>query len=309
MKISSHLFILFFYFIIEFWEIIQLLESEGETFSYLCKNGLKSNVNKESLIALFSNNERSKGVTFYEFPKIKNSEMKIGALTKYDIPQYIQNIPNGFSCICTIGEANKIKIALGKKRNQTIDKYFDKKKEKCDKKEIESDQDCLIEPLPNNKHKYCHLCKIKYNNYIEHIYCYDHLVNRELCPSFNGIRSTFTRICNFWKNKQNESNTISNNICKYHQSNAQEKNKISQGNFEDYNSLLKISSQLNKSFKKGCEAKRKIINNSTLSTSQSFPIIPPVKKRKKKDFILDKNTKITISIKDLKKLMEGNLRK
>ena len=75
-------------------------------FKKLQKAGLSSKSNMESLIALI---DKTKNLAYYSFPLIKKEVFRNSALTKYDIPQYIKGMPDGYSIICTIEEATKIR--------------------------------------------------------------------------------------------------------------------------------------------------------------------------------------------------------
>ena len=66
-------------------------------------------MNKESLIALYTSKDGNKKVNYYSFPLIKKERWLKGAKTKYDIPQYIEGIPEGFAIFCTTKEAGKVR--------------------------------------------------------------------------------------------------------------------------------------------------------------------------------------------------------
>ena len=61
------------------------------------------------MIAVYLKNNSYQKMHFHEFPVIKESKWRIGAITKYDIPQYIRNIPEEYPAICTIKEAGMVK--------------------------------------------------------------------------------------------------------------------------------------------------------------------------------------------------------
>ena len=88
---------------------MEKFDSQEETFNFLKKKGVNSNANKESLIALFIPNNAYQNLHLHEFPLIKENKYKIGAVSKYDIPQYIREIPEEYSAFCTIKEAGKLK--------------------------------------------------------------------------------------------------------------------------------------------------------------------------------------------------------
>jgi hypothetical protein len=261
----------------------------------LAKKGINSKVNKESLIALYLSDNIYQQIHFYEFPLIKNMKYKSGAKTKYDIPQYFEDMPDDFPIFCTIKEANTIKriqnkiTEEGKSKKNKSDK--DKDKENKKKKEVRNSNNKEIniqdEPLPNESHKFCHLCKKRFDNYILHINSKKHNENRnKQKDAFKNINNIFKRINNFWNNNEDKKFENKNSI-----SNISDLKKDFLEKEEDDNNKfkLKIFTQISQNVKEGCKAKKKlIINNSQLSTTQSLPIIQP-KKRKRNDLIKNKS--------------------
>ena len=261
----------------------------------MAKKGINSKVNKESLIALYLSDNIYQQIHFYEFPLIKNMKYKSGAKTKYDIPQYFEDMPDDFPIFCTIKEANTIKriqnkiTEEGKSKKNKSDK--DKDKENKKKKEVRNSNNKEIniqdEPLPNESHKFCHLCKKRFDNYILHINSKKHNENRnKQKDAFKNINNIFKRINNFWNNNEDKKFENKNSI-----SNISDLKKDFLEKEEDDNNKfkLKIFTQISQNVKEGCKAKKKlIINNSQLSTTQSLPIIQP-KKRKRNDLIKNKS--------------------
>ena len=254
---------------------------------------------------------------FHEFPVIKEAKWKMGALTKYDIPQYIRNMPEEYPPICTIKEAsilrnNKKKEEKEKKKKMQIDlELNNNKKEKennsiantykkststnnlsisKDKKSNDNNNiNLLDEPIPNELHKYCHLCKKQFDNYLRHINSKNHKeTSLKYSDTFNSIKNVFNRVNTFWNNKSENNNNNSKNkntISSNNLNEIEEKIENDMDELSDNNNLkIKLFSQINQSTRDGCKAKKKILinNNSQLSTAQSFPMIPP-KKRKKND--------------------------
>ena len=138
---------------------------------------------------------------------------KSGAKTKYDIPQYFEDMPDDFPIFCTIKEANTIKriqnkiTEEGKNKKNKSDK--DKDKENKKKKEVRNSNNKEIniqdEPLPNESHKFCHLCKKRFDNYILHINSKKHNENRnKQKDAFKNINNIFKRINNFWNNNEDK---------------------------------------------------------------------------------------------------------
>ena len=89
--------------------VIKHFDKEEESFNNICRHGLNSNTNKESLLAVCLPNSMSKKLHYFSFPLIKEEKWIIGAKTKYDIPQYIEGIPDGFAIFCTTSEAGKVR--------------------------------------------------------------------------------------------------------------------------------------------------------------------------------------------------------
>jgi len=250
---------------------------------------------------------------FHEFPAIKESRWRNGALTKYDIPQYIRNMPEEYPAICTVKEAGmlrniKKKEEKEKKKKMQIDlelNNFKKEKENNflantykksvssnnlniskDKKSNNNNINLLEEPIPNELHKYCHLCKKQFDNYLRHINSKNHKeTSLKYTDTFKSIKNVFNRINTFWNNKNDNNSQSKSNKSSHNLNEIEEKIENDIEELNDTNNLkIKLFSQINQSIREGCKAKKKILinNNSQLSTAQSFPMIPP-KKRKKND--------------------------
>ena len=269
---------------------------------------------------MYLKNNSYQKMHFHEFPVIKESKWRIGAITKYDIPQYIRNIPEEYPAICTIKEAGMVKNIKKKeekekkkkiqmelelntnkkekenniltnnnknKNNQLSCKKIDKSKEK-EKGSNNNNTNILEEPIPNEMHKYCHLCKKQFDNYLRHINSKNHKeTTLKYSDTFKSIKNVFNRINTFWEDKKNnnEQKQSKKNNTSFNLTEIEEKieNDIEEIN-ENQNLKMKLLSQFNPSTRDGCKAKKKILitNNSQLSTAQSFPMIPP-KKRKKNE--------------------------
>ena len=250
---------------------------------------------------------------FHEFPAIKESRWRNGALTKYDIPQYIRNMPEEYPAICTVKEAGmlrniKKKEEKEKKKKMQLDlelNNFKKEKENNsltntykksvssnnlniskDKKSNNNNISLLEEPIPNELHKYCHLCKKQFDNYLRHINSKNHKeTSLKYTDTFKSIKNVFNRINTFWNNKNDNNSQSKSNKSSHNLNEIEEKIENDIEELNDTNNLkIKLFSQINQSIREGCKAKKKILinNNSQLSTAQSFPMIPP-KKRKKND--------------------------
>ena len=251
---------------------------------------MNSKINKESLLAIFLTDNNYQKIHYYEFPIIKELKWRNGAKTKYEIPQFINDVPEDFPVFCTIKEAGMIKNYQNKmkkkedknKKNKSDlkskEKEKEKEKEKNNNNSKNDNNNILDEPIPNEIHKYCHLCKKHFDNYMRHINTKIHKDNtNKYSDTFKNIKNIFKRINTYWDDKKkNNDNHIKNNNNDNIRNNDED--------FEDDNFKFKIFSQFNQNIKEGCKAKKKILigQNSQLSTAQSFPVIPP-KKRKKND--------------------------
>ena len=141
-------FIIYYIIYIDFWNIIKHFDKEEENFNKICKHGLSSNVNKESLLAVYISKGVNKKVNYYSFPIIKKERWLKGAKTKYDIPQYIEGIPEGFAIFCTTKEAGKVRKYQEQieKRNKSKNKNEADNK-KNDGKDINEDINKEVEDM------------------------------------------------------------------------------------------------------------------------------------------------------------------
>ena len=261
------------------------------------------------------------------------------------------NMPEEYPAICTIKEAGMLKNIKKKEEKEKKEKkkkmqidlelnIFKKEKENNslantykksvsnnnlnisnDKKSNNNNINVLEEPIPNELHKYCHLCKKNFDNYLRHINSKNHKetaltysdtfksINNafsrintfysknhketalKYSDTFKSINNAFSRINTFWNNKKDNNSKSKKNISSHNLNEIEEEieNNIEELN-NNSNLKIKLFSQINQSLREGCKAKKKILinNNSQLSTAQSFPMIPP-KKRKKNDIKVNKD--------------------
>ena len=269
----------------------------------LQKAGLSSKSNMESLIAFI---DRTKNLAYYEFPLINKEIYQNSALSKYDIPQYIKGIPEGYSVICTIEEATKIRNHE-KKMEKKIQKSETEKKEIDKKTNFELDGDILIEPEPKKDHNYCHICRKKFDNYLKHIDTDFHKRNNNNhSEEFEKLKNSFIRINSFWKENKTKINENQNlnknqslinlNSSDYNEDN-ENKDKIE----------LKMSSQLSNYayiIKQGCQQKKKFTHFTTEQSTDTTSFNPiKGKKRKKNEFQKQYETRGSKS--EIRKRKEG----
>ena len=211
-------------------KVIKYFDKEEESFNNICRHGLNSNTNKESLLAVCLPNSMAKKLHFFSFPLIKEEKWIIGAKTKYDIPQYIEGIPDGFAIFCTTWEAGKVRkykeqVERKNERNmekrevedmdvmnkRLAEKAMNKNSVEDKNSNEDSENEELEEPLPRGINKYCHICNNNYDNYLTHIKSLDHFENlKRYKNNINRFKNTFQNIINFWENKKGEKLAINN---------------------------------------------------------------------------------------------------
>ena len=143
----------------------------------------------------------------YEFPTIEESFFLEKSISKYEIPQYIQDIPEGFSLFCTLWEASKVKQYMLLSQDEQDKLNI---KETYDKKEKEN----LINEEPIPKNNFCYICQQNFEDYLSHLESKDHKANLyNQNPSLiKSIKNSFKRINKFWSNdNSNDNSSITNN--------------------------------------------------------------------------------------------------
>ena len=141
----------------------------------------------------------------YEFPTIEESFFLEKSISKYEIPQYIQDIPEGFSLFCTLWEASKVKQYMLLSQDEQDKLNI---KETYDKKEKEN----LINEEPIPKNNFCYICQQNFEDYLSHLESKDHKANLyNQNPSLiKSIKTSFKRINKFWSNDISNSNSNDN---------------------------------------------------------------------------------------------------
>ena len=174
--------------------------------SHFIKLGLKENVNLASSIIYQFPSIDAKKFKCYEFPKIEEAIYQEKSKSQYEIPQYIQDIPEGFSVFCTLWEASKVKqyMLMSQEEQEKLNI-----KENYDKQEKENN---LEEPIP--KSNYCYICHTKFEDYLLHLGTKTHKLNlKEENTYFNKeIKNVFKRINKFWNNNIYDEDSSESNI-------------------------------------------------------------------------------------------------
>ena len=134
---------------------------EPKTFNYFLDQGLKTNMNPNTSLALEINTSKNKcQLESYDF------SYNDGKKLIYDVPYYHPNVPQGFSAFCTDEEYSLVLDYIKKKNKTPTTTNITKIQE-----EITS------EPEPSKKNYLCQLCMVKFKNYREHITSQEHKQN------------------------------------------------------------------------------------------------------------------------------------
>ena len=258
------------------------LDESDEIINYFKKKGLNDNINLPSSIIYQQPPYNIKDFNFYEFPKIEEAFLAKKSISEYDIPQYIPDMPQGFSIFCTLWEATKVKQYLElTEEEKNIVLGIEKKEEDNGN----DNNNITEEPIPKNK--FCHLCMRKFDDYIVHIETLTHKNNILKNPLFiNRAKNTFERINSFWNKTNKEKENISDskeNI--YNKTQKEDKlyhNKI--------NSLSSFSS---------CASTFKNEESLSLIKSISFLLEPELFESEKNKENMDNTNIKTIKNKDI----------
>ena len=102
---------------------------------------------------------------------------------------YFEKIPSGFSPFCTLDE------------KRMVAKYYTHNALNYDENNIETIE-VGKEPKPLKEHTFCHLCRVVYQDYLEHLETKTHKKNKKQNQDiYVRINFSFERIRTFWKDK------------------------------------------------------------------------------------------------------------
>ena len=242
---------------------IELDYFHKNTFDYFLANNLPKNSNKKTTLAVILKNKlEEEKIYFYVF---NNSKKDIDN----DIPFFHKNAPDGYSYFCCKNEYSQLMSFL--RKNKKI------------KKKLPIQEKLELEPVPNKKHYVCQICKIKFDNYLEHIHSKFHEQNKlNLRDSFLRIKNTFKRIVIFNKEKKEKSEIKEKyNIISYKKKNyikEELKQKKANGN-EDISSNI-ISENIQNDTTK-CDSSLKDNNKKTSYKNRNriSNVDTPIKKK------------------------------
>ena len=220
-----------------FWKIVKKYDESDEMINYFKKKGLRDNVNLPSSIVYQLPTYNLKLFNCYEFPKIEETALINKSITEYEIPQYIPDMPQGFSLFCTLWEACRVRQYLLLNQEEKNKLFGTEQKE--ENNENEDDNNILEEPIP--KTNFCHLCMRKFDDYLVHIETLTHKNNISKNPLYiNRAKNTFNRINKFWEEKEGNKENIDTNISQSEKNLKFEHNRINSiSNFSSAASTFK----------------------------------------------------------------------
>ena len=172
--------------IITYKELLDLLAGfEDYPLEYFYSNGLDKNTNPNSSISIItSSNKKKSKLLSYDFSYTDKETNK----TKYEIPYLHHEVPEGFSVFCTDEENKLIYDYLKKKKLKSNENAKDKNKE---------DYAHIAEPVPNKTNFICQLCRMRFDNFKDHITSELHKKNQKKHKhSYSRLSHTFKRIIN-----------------------------------------------------------------------------------------------------------------
>ena len=224
-----------------------------KTFQFFVEKGLNKKSNQKSTICLLLKNKvkQTKDLISYSFNCCNDP-------SRNDIPFFHKEAPDGFSLFCTQDEYTQILSYIKK------DEYKLQLMQKMQKKE-EEEKILNTEPEPSKKGFICHICKTRFDNYLEHIKSKLHENNKlKYVNVFNKMKMTFNRIVEYNKKSNNtnnnnkinditfQNNTIDNTTetTKEESFVINEDNKICQAKNEKKKKLEKIAEKENEDEKK-----------------------------------------------------------
>ena len=180
-------------------EEIEIFDSKS--IDYFIQKGLNKNYPEKNILCLLQKNKykSTKELISYNFNNSKTLEDN-------DIPYYHPKAPENFSVFCSEYEYRQVlrHIKTEEYKNQLLEK----------KNKLEEEQIIKPEPEPNKKEFLCQICKLRFDNYLEHVKSNLHAKNRtRYNDTFINIKKTFKRISEFNKKKsKNEFINFENNI-------------------------------------------------------------------------------------------------
>jgi hypothetical protein len=165
-----------------------------KTFNYFIEKGLNSKLNPKLTIAIILKQKNKEDLLKYHC--FNNSKLE----TKNDIPFFHPDVPDGFSLFCNPLEYMQLMAFISKNKNKDRKKNINKNNSEI----LET------EPEPIKRHFVCQICKIKFDNYKEHIESIQHEQNKlKYHNTFLKMKLTFRRIVNYNESKKNKNLTDS----------------------------------------------------------------------------------------------------
>ena len=272
---------------------------DSKSLDYFFSKGLNKNCSEKNILCIFRKNtfKKIQELISYNFNTSKNLE-------ENDVPFYHPKVPDNFSAFCSEFEYRQIMqhIKTERYKEQLLEK----------KKKLELEFELKKEPEPVKKEFLCQICKLRYDNYLEHIKSKSHMNNKlRYNDTFINIKKTFQRIVENNKDKnKNDLIVIGNNILSSTKEDSlpinEENNKIIK---ENKNDLEKIVEKNEESSKK--TQNNKVVEDNNISVKDILKILNSIetkeinankKKKKRKKNEINDIFKSDNYIKDLRKI-------
>ena len=162
---------------------------ESKSLDYFFNKGLNVIGYEKNILCLFRKNKFKKKQELISYYFNNNSNWE-----ENDVPFYHPKVPDNFSIFCSEFEYRQVMYHI---KTEEYKKQLKQKKIR-EKEEFELKE----EPEPPKKEFLCQICKLRYDNYLEHIKSSLHLNNKKKYKdAFTSIKNTFKRIVENNKDK------------------------------------------------------------------------------------------------------------
>ena len=162
---------------------------DSKSLDYFFNKGLNVIGYEKNILCLFRKNKFKKKQELISYYFNNNSNWE-----ENDVPFYHPKVPDNFSIFCSEFEYRQVMYHI---KTEEYKKQLKQKKIR-EKEEFELKE----EPEPPKKEFLCQICKLRYDNYLEHIKSSLHLNNKKKYKdAFISIKNTFKRIVENNKDK------------------------------------------------------------------------------------------------------------
>ena len=254
-----------------------------KTFQFFIENGLNKKSNQKSTICLLLKNKvkQTKDLISYSFNYSNDPSQN-------DIPFFHKEAPDGFSLFCTQDEYTQILSYIKK------DEYKLQLMQKIQKKE-EEEKILNTEPEPTKKGFICHICKTRFDNYLEHIKSKLHENNKlKFVNVFNKMKMTFNRIVEYNKKSNNTNNNNKINYISFPNNtidNTTETTKEESFVLNEENKMCNVKNGKKKKLEKIAEKENEDIQEKKedISLKEIMLILDSINEKEKENLLDNKN--------------------